>query len=131
MLSSDPPGFVPPRYYLIQNASDPTPERAVLMREKGEWRLLFTGDKELLRRGDLHRRATTVGDGHASVASQMHLSPKEKAAIAAPPLHVEGDHFELILNPESLRRLLEFLYDSPDIGPDVCPTARQAFPCWV
>lgn len=112
LLASDPDGFDPPRYYLIQNPWDPTPERAVLLQDDGgEWRLLFTGDKELLRHGDLHRRVTTLGDGHASVASQMHLSPREKEAIAAEPLHVEGDHFELILNPKSLRRLLEFLDD--------------------
>lgn len=111
LLASDPPGFDAPRTYLIQNPSDPTPERAVLERDGGKWRLLFTGDRELARRPGLRERATARGDGHATVASQMHLSPRETAAIAAPPAYVEGDHFELILNPESLRRLLEFLHD--------------------
>jgi len=111
LLAGDPPGFRPPRTYLIQNSSDPTPERAVLLRDGAEWTLLFTGDHELARRPGLPELVTARGDGHATAASQAHLSPRETAAIAAPPVPVAGDHFELILNPESLRRLLEFLHD--------------------
>lgn len=114
LLASDPPAYGTPRYYLIQNPSDPTPERAVLERQGGEWELLFTGDRELGRRPGLRERASALGDGHASVASQVHLSPRETAAIAAEPVHVAGDHFELILNPESLRRLLELLHGGGD-----------------
>lgn len=111
LLASDSPSFGAPRYYLIQNPSNPTPDRAVLVRDGDGWELLFTGDKELERRPGLAARASALGDGHASVESQMRLSPQETAAIAAPPVHVKGDHFELILAPESLRRLLEFLHD--------------------
>ncbi len=111
LLRRDAPGFAATRYYLIQNPADPTPERAVLVPKDDGWRLLFTGDKELEKRPELLKRASTVGDGHASLASQLWLSPQEEASIASDPFHVEGDHFELILNPLSLQRLLEYLHD--------------------
>ncbi len=123
LLASDPPSFATPRYYLIQNASDPTPERAVLERGDDGWELLFTGDRKLARRGGLHEKASALGDGHATARSQMHLSPRESAAIAAEPFHVAGDHFELILNPKSLGRLLEFLHEGT-LTPSPSPSGR-------
>lgn len=120
LLRRDVPGFGPTRYYLIQNPSEPTPERAVLVSEDDEWRLLFTGDKELEKRPELLKRASTVGDGHASLTSQMWLSPQEAASIASDPFHVEGKHFELILNPKSLRRILKYLHDGV-VAPETTP----------
>jgi hypothetical protein len=112
LLHRDAPGFGVTRYYLVQNPSTPTPQRAVVVPEEaGGSRLLFTGDKELAKRVELNKLASTVGDQHASATSQLWLSPQETAAIAAEPFFVEGDHFELILNPKSLQRLLDFLAD--------------------
>ena len=89
--------------------SGDTPERAVLVRQDGEWRTLFTGDREVDRRPALHDRVTTRGDGHATKRSQLWLSPQEKAALATAPLYVEGGHFELIHDREATRHLTEIL----------------------
>jgi hypothetical protein len=97
-----------PRYHLIQGRSDPlTPERAVLLRgahaddAAGDRRLLFAGDAEVDRNAALRALAAAPGDGHATVASQQWLSPRETAALAGPPVYVEGPHFELILGAEA------------------------------
>ena len=111
VLSRDAPGFGATRYFMLQSNSSETPDRAVLVRESGAWETLFTGDKKLRRRAALHRLATAQGDGHATVDSQLWLSPQEKAALAAEPYYVDDEHFELILKPETHRRLLDYLYD--------------------
>ncbi len=97
------------RYYSIQNVDTDTPDKAVLLQDKGGWRLLFTGDKELKRRPELHALATTRGDRHASLASQKWLAPQEQAALVAAACHAEGDHFGLIFDPASLRCMAHFL----------------------
>ncbi len=100
------------RYYSIQNVEDETPERAVLVRgAAGTWDLLFTGDRALRKMPALHAAVTTLGDGHASQASQLWLSPQETAAVAAEPLYLRGDHFAMILDPSALERILEYLTD--------------------
>lgn len=93
------------RFYSIQNTYEPTPHAVVL--RGGE--LLFTGDAELNKDFYLKALAAAPGDGHATVESQQYLSPNEKAALAAPPYFVSGPHFELILDPGALHRLLDFL----------------------
>lgn len=98
------------RYYSIQNVEDETPDRAVLLEDPdGEWRLLFTGDKKLRRLPALHSAVTASGDGHATLASQDWLSPQELDAMAAPPLHIRGDHFAMILDPLAHERILDYL----------------------
>ncbi|MCP4653840.1 MAG: hypothetical protein GY856_00325, partial [bacterium] len=111
LLVRDVDGFGPTRYYLLQNVYNETPDYAVLLKEDGEWKTLFTGDKKLKRRPYLHALASAPGDGHASFESQMWLSPQERAAIAARPFYVRGKHFELILDPATLRCLVEYLHD--------------------
>lgn len=112
-LVRDVPGFGATRYYLIQNDRIPTPRRAVLARDGDRWRTLFVGD-DALDGNDAASRATTApGDGHATVDSQAWLSPQERAAIARPPVSVDGPHFEMILRSEAHRHLLGFLADSP------------------
>jgi hypothetical protein len=93
------------RFYSIQNTYEPTPHAVVL--RNGE--LHFTGDAELYRNDYLKALAAAPGDGHATVESQQFLSRSEKAAFAAPPYFVSGPHFELILDPGALHRLLDFL----------------------
>ncbi|MEM1179199.1 MAG: hypothetical protein AAGM22_12695, partial [Acidobacteriota bacterium] len=95
------------RFYSIQNAYAPTPHLAVA--GLGEDGLLFTGDRELKERPYLSSHISRPGDGHATVASQHALSPQELEAMALPPFLVESGHFELILEPAALRRLVEFL----------------------
>lgn len=95
-----------PRYYLLQNGYYPTPHLAVL-REDGS--LLFTGDDELKGRPYLSALVSSPGDGHATLESQLALSPAERRALAADPFLVSGGHFELFLDPGALRRMLDFL----------------------
>jgi hypothetical protein len=109
LLARDAPGFGAVRYYLLQCVATETPERAVLARKGGRWRTRFTGDRAVDRDAALHARTTASGDGHATRESQLWLSPQERAALAAEPFTVVGGHFELILEPAALRRLVEFL----------------------
>ncbi len=111
VLVRDVPGFGPTRYYMLQSNTLETPDRAVLVAGEDGWETLFTGDKKLKRLGEAHRLATALGDGHGTVDSQMWLSPQEKQALAAEPFYVDDDHFDLILQPETHRRLLDYLYD--------------------
>ena len=103
----------PPRYYLIQNDRDRlTPDRAVLEEVRsGEWRTLFASDGAVKSSSALRSLLAAAGDGHATVKSQLWLSPEEKAALAAEPLYVRGGHFELILNPLAMDALVEFTGD--------------------
>ncbi|MCP3959436.1 MAG: hypothetical protein GY719_16425 [bacterium] len=96
-------------YYMIQSRSEDTPDRAVLRQRDGRWEILFTGDKKLRRLKELHEMATAEGDEHGTVASQNRLSPQEEAALAAPTTYIDDNHFDLILRPETHRRLLEIL----------------------
>jgi hypothetical protein len=111
VLATDSPGFGQPDYYLIQNRDIDTPERAVLVEKKGAWKTIFTGDRWLEKRPDLKELVTATGDGHASVESQLWLSPQEHARIVAEPFEVEGDHFDQILDPATLDHLLQILTD--------------------
>lgn len=98
------------RYYSVQNVADETPERAVLVRsDAAGWDLLFTGDQQLDGLELLPEAVTSLGDGHASRESQLWLSPQERAAMSAEPLHVDGAHFKMILDPLAQRRILEYL----------------------
>ncbi len=111
VLRRDAEGFAS-RYYSIQNVDDETPDRAVLFAgPNGERRLLFTGDRELRGMDELHAAVTSGGDGHATVASQRWLSPQELDALAAPPLHLRGDHFAMILDRRALEAMLRYLAD--------------------
>ena len=95
-----------PCYHLIQGRSDPeTPERAVLASAGGAWRLLFPGDRAVDRDPLLRGLTTAVGDGHATLASQLWLGTEEIAALAGPPVYVPGAHFELILSSEATAAL--------------------------
>ena len=115
-LSRDaPPQDVPifdSAYYLLQSGYGPSPERAVLRRSPTSpagYELLFTGDAELEDDPYLHYLVSSPGDGHATYDSQRALSPQEIDALAAPAYLVDGSHFEMILDPATLRRLVEFL----------------------
>jgi hypothetical protein len=109
LLDADAPGFGGTQVYVVGSADQPTPDRAVLIREEEGWRTLFTGDRELRRQPALHALATAAGDEHATLASQDWLSPQEKAALALPPRRVRGGHFEALLTEEVKALLLEAL----------------------
>jgi hypothetical protein len=100
------------RYYLIQNQALPTPGLAVLRESSDGWQTLLTGDKAL-RPLLAAEQATAPGDGHATLDSQLWLAPAEIAAFGAEPFYVEGAHFEMILQPPTLERLLRILADPP------------------
>jgi hypothetical protein len=109
LLHAEAAGYEPPPYFMIQNVYRQTPERAVLGRKDEEWRLLFSGDKELKKKSYLLSLASGPGDDHATLGSQLWLSEKEKAAIAVEVFNIEGGHFEMILDRGTHRRMLDFL----------------------
>jgi hypothetical protein len=109
LLREDAPAFPATPYFLIQDRSRQTPDRAVLVAADGAWHTLFAGDAEVDRQPELRDRVTTKGDGHASAASQLWLSPQERSAMPHSPYYVEGGHFELIHAPATRRHLLELL----------------------
>jgi len=109
VLLRDAPGFGPTRYYSIQNLYLPTPERAMLVQEDGAWRTLFLDDAAVKSDRLRLALAASPGDGHATLDSQWWFSPQEKTTFARPVAYIEGGHFEIILNPATQRRLLEFL----------------------
>jgi hypothetical protein len=111
VLATDSPEFGKPKYYMIQSMEIDTPARAVLVEKKGEWRTFFTGDTWLEKRPHLKQLATTPGDGHAGIESQLWLSPQEHERMVGEPYQVEGGHFDLILNPATLEHLLDILSD--------------------
>ncbi len=84
-----------PRYYSIQSLDFPTPTRARLERRGTRWRTHFLEE---------HR-----GDLHATRESQESLSPSETAALAMPPVHVRGEHFEMITTEETRALILRTL----------------------
>lgn len=110
LLERDPAGFVAPAIHSVQNDAVPTSDRAVLPGAQtphivpGVW---FTGDRKLRRREELVDRISRPGDGHATVESQLTLSPKELEALVDEPLYVPGNHFSILLHPEALRRFVE------------------------
>ena len=110
LLAVDVPHFGNTRYYSLQNGYTPTPHLAVVTNPPE--RLWFTDDKALEAKPYLQALISRPGDGHATVDSQAALSPQELNAFTHPPYLVQGGHFELILEPGSLRRLLDFL-DAP------------------
>jgi hypothetical protein len=109
LLRADVPAFGETRMYAVGSADQPTPDRAVLVRDGKEWRTYFTNDAFLSRRPVLEALATTKGDEHAALESQDWLSPQETAALALPPRRVKGGHFEALLTAETMRFLLEAL----------------------
>lgn len=111
LLRQDVEGFGSPRFYLLQSKAFDTPRRAVLVPAGDGWEMWFTGDKKLQRSERLHELVTAKGDIHGTVDSQLWLSPQETAAIAAPPFYSEHEHFELILQPETHRHILEVLLE--------------------
>ncbi|MCB1032399.1 MAG: hypothetical protein KDD47_01020 [Acidobacteria bacterium] len=108
-LRQDAAGFGESRYFFIQSSYRETPDRALLVKEKGEWRTYFSDQKRIKRDPYLRALAAAPGDGHATQTSQQWLSPQEQAALTAPPFYVDGPHFEMILEPATFRRLLDFL----------------------
>ena len=73
--------------------------------------MLFAGDRRVERSPMLQARVVGAGDGHATETSQLCLAPQETAALHRPPLTVRGEHFDMILEPASLRFLVEALED--------------------
>jgi pimeloyl-ACP methyl ester carboxylesterase len=109
LLQQDAPGFGPTRYYSLQNLYQQTPERAMLVQEDGKWRTLFLDEKAVYSDRIRLALAASPGDGHATLNSQWWFSPQEKTAFAQPVAYIEGGHFEIVLNPATQLRLLEFL----------------------
>lgn len=101
-------------YYLLQSGYEPSPERVVLRTKRSApgkpgHELLFAGDKELEKDPYLGYLVSSPGDGHATFDSQRALSPQEIDALAAPVYLVRGSHFEMILDPSTLHRMVDFL----------------------
>jgi hypothetical protein len=120
LLATDAPGFDGTSYHSIQSRSTATPRRAVVEPTARGWRTRFGGeggDRWLARRPRLCPLAAAPGDGHATAESQLHLSPQEEAALAGPPLLLHGRHFEMILDPRALARILAILAGEDRVRP--------------
>ncbi len=111
LLKSDGPVAGADRVYVVQNGNNPTPSRAVIRRDGDSWSTLFLGDRELKELPIDDSRITTRGDGHATLESQLWLSPQEASRLVWPPVDVEGKHFEMILEPETQRQMLRIVAD--------------------
>lgn len=98
LLMLDVRDLGPTRYYSVQSRSEPTPERALL-------------DPDLGRRARYRALAEAPGDGHATLGSQMWLSPRESAALAREPVYVAAEHRRIVLSRAAQRSILEFLLD--------------------
>lgn len=109
LLAADPPAAATPCYHLIGNAYLPTAQRAVVERAAAGRRTRFTGDPAVERDPYLRALASAPGDGHATLASQLFLTPAERARLVGQPFLVQGGHFELILDPATHRRIHEAL----------------------
>lgn len=113
LLRADPPGFRPGRYLLVSNGLTPTPDRALLLPDRGPRRprILFEDARRVRRDPILRAWALAPGDEHATADSQEWFSPRELEALDAETFYVEGGHFEMILNPATQRRCLRFLLE--------------------
>jgi hypothetical protein len=109
LLGADSAGFRGPSYYLLQNAGVPTDERAMLVEKDGEWRTVFSWEKPVKKDPDLSDLALAPGDGHATLESQLWLSPQEQGAMARPPVDIDERHRQMIVHPSAKRWILEFL----------------------
>lgn len=108
LLARDSHSFPPIDYYRLENTSSPTIDRALLTRERDEWRTYFLGDRRIDRNPRLVELAAAVGDAHATLSSQRGLAPQEEAALAG-TANVAGGHFEAVVSPEGLAAILGFL----------------------
>jgi len=109
LLAADPPAAATPCYHLVGNAYLPTAQRAVVERSAGGWRTWYTGDPAVERNPYLRALASAPGDVHATLSSQLFLTPSERARLVGQPFLVQGGHFELILDPATHRRIHEAL----------------------
>ncbi len=113
LLARDSDHFPAVRYYRLENASSPTIDRALLTRERGEWRTYFLGDARVDRDPVLKDLASAPGDGHAVLTSQRGLSPQEAAALAGTAM-MAGGHFDAVVRLEALNAILGFLAETVD-----------------
>lgn len=112
LLDTEVAGYGPVRLYAIEGEGFATIGRATLVRGAGGWRLRYPG-------GRIDGVRIVDGDGHAPRESCLALSPQELEAFAAPPRLVRAKHFDLLLNADAQRALLEFLAEPvpPTPGP--------------
>ena len=108
LLARDSGQFPTVSYFLLENDSLPTIDRALLTQKRGEWRTYFLGDRQVDGDPALERLAAAPGDGHAVLDSQRGLSSQESEVLEESVM-VAGKHFEAIIQPEALDAILEFL----------------------
>lgn len=116
-LSAGPSEVTPaPQLFMVQANHIPTIQSAVVREgERGRVETIFHGDRAAVRLPAAARdRLTQPGDEHATVPSQRWLSAEEASWLVAPPLEVEGGHFDMILLPEVLDRLTQFFLREGD-----------------
>jgi len=116
LLHRDAAEFGATRYYLITSMGNDTSSRAVLTQEKGVWQTRFGDDKQVRRNPDLRSSVVVVGDGHATAASQVWLSPQEERRLGQNVLEVEGTHRRVILQEATHQQILQILAEETPPG---------------
>jgi hypothetical protein len=113
LLARDAEQFPDIEYFLLENDSEPTMDRALVERRNGEWQTSFLGDRRVDRDPVLEKLAAAPGDGHAVIGSQRGLSPQELAALSR-TVKGAGGHFEALIQPQALDAIVAFLTE-PDL----------------
>ena len=109
LLEQDGVDGVETRYVSVQSRGRETPARAVLEPRDGGWRTLFSEDRWVRRRPRLLEATTADGDGHATLASQEHLSESERSLLEGRTIRVRGTHFKMITLEDNLQRIFDLL----------------------
>jgi hypothetical protein len=97
------------RYYSVQNDRKATEDRALLVQKNGDWQTRFARDGRIKRDGRLKALARAPGDTHATVRSQLWLSPQEKAAMVHPPALVRDVHRRIVRHPSTQQHIVDYL----------------------
>jgi hypothetical protein len=108
LLARDTEQFPEIEYFLLENDSEPTMDRALVESRNGEWQTSFLGDRRVDRDPALEKLAAAAGDGHAVIGSQRGLSAQELAVLST-TVKGTGGHFEALIQPEALDAIVAFL----------------------
>ncbi len=109
ILRDGPPPPDATRYYSLQNRTNRTINRAMLVERNGEWRTLFLGDREVDSRPELASVMATLGDRHATIQGQDALPNCERARLAEPIIRIDGNHVSIFTSDAAHEAILRII----------------------